>query len=424
MDHPTTIKESGRRLEVTVGRRLADRTVIRAVAAGSLALVLPACGADAPLSEDFRVEIDTVGGVEYVRAFGVPPILDVEPGVRIGAVGDAGEPGPDEFGMIRSVVADAEGAIYVADVQANEIRVFGRDGGHLRTIGRSGRGPGEFNALYTLAWVGDTLVTFDPNNARIGFLSPTGEWLGSTPYRALTGNPMFVRFYPTTAVEAYVLGVLPSDRGLERVYIRVTGTGLADTLVPPPLPDVGASSVIQCPHPGGGGISFFSTPFTPGYINEPAPGGVFATAWSADYRVAFVTAAGDTLRVVERDYRPHPVTDEEWEAGTADYRKFREEMPGARCEPSGPSRPAVKPAIRHLFFDAEGRLWVEWYAAGGFAYDIFGSDGRLIGTVDVPDRDERFPPYARGGRLYQVETDEFDVQYVREYVVELLPSGR
>lgn len=405
MDHPTQVLQTGRRLAVTVGRWLAERTAIRALAAGSLALVLAACGADAPVSGDFRVAIDTVGGVEYVRAFGVPPVLDVETGVRIGAVGDAGEPGPDEFGMIRSVVADADGAIYVADVQANEIRVFGRDGGHLRTIGRSGGGPGEFSALYALAWIGDTLAAFDPSNARIGFLSASGEWLGSTRYLALTGDPMTVRFYPASVGEAYILGVLRSDKGAERAYIRVTGTGLADTLMPPPLPEVGASSVVRCPHPGGGGISFFTTPFAPRHITTPAPEGVFATAWSAEYRVAFVTAAGDTLRVLERDYRPHPVTDEEWEAGTADYRKFREEMPGARCEPSGPSRPAVKPAVRHLFFDAEGRLWVERYTADGFAYDIFDRDGRPVGTVDVPDRDERFPPFARNGRRYQVETD-------------------
>ena len=84
--------------------------------------------------------------------------------------------------MVRSVVADAAGAIYVADVQANEIRVFGADGAHLRTIGRSGDGPGEFNALYALAWIGDTLAAFDPRNGRISFLSPEGDWLGSSRY--------------------------------------------------------------------------------------------------------------------------------------------------------------------------------------------------------------------------------------------------
>lgn len=381
-----------------------------------LALAMAACAADEPRGDESRVVIDTVGGVEYVHAFGAPRVFEIEPGVRIGSGGGAGDPGPDEFGMVRSIVADADGAIYVADVQANEIRVFGADGAHLRTIGRSGDGPGEFNALYALAWIGDTLAAFDPRNGRIGFLSPAGDWLGSTLYLPLTGDPMTVRFHAPSVDEAYIIGYLRREDGSRLIFNRVTGTGIADTLVPPPLPGPALPPAIVCPHPNGA-ISFFTTPFAPRHVTTPAPGGVLATAWSADYRVAFVTEAGDTVRVVERDYRPYPVTDEEWEAGTADYRRFREEVPGARCEPSSPSRPDAKPAIRHLFFDAEGRLWVERYAADGFAYDIFARDGRFLGTVDVPDRDERFPPYARSGWLYQVETDELGVQYVANYRV-------
>lgn len=423
-DHGASSSSRGPRSTEAAGPRTRAREAARASVIGglvnrlaaALAFAMAACAADEPRRDEFRVVIDTVDGVEYVRAFGAPRVFEIEPGVRIGSGGGAGDPGPDEFGMVRSIVADAGGAIYVADVQANEIRVFGADGAHLRTIGRSGDGPGEFNALYALAWIGDTLAAFDPRNGRIGFLSPAGDWLGSTLYLPLTADPMTVRFHAASVDEAYIIGYLRREDGSRMIFNRVTGSGIADTLVPPPLTGFGPSPVIVCPHPDGG-ISFFTTPFAPRHVTTPAPGGVLATAWSADYRVALVTEAGDTVRVIERDYRPYPLMDEEWEAGTADYRRFREEMPGVRCEPPGLSRPDAKPAIRHLFFDAEGRLWVERYADDGFAYDIFDRDGRFLGTVDVPDRDERFPPYARSGWLYQVETDEFGVQQVASYRV-------
>lgn len=51
------------------------------------------------------------------------------------------------FGSIRALQADDDGRIYVADGQANEVRIFAADGTHLRTVGRTGEGPGEFTAL-------------------------------------------------------------------------------------------------------------------------------------------------------------------------------------------------------------------------------------------------------------------------------------
>lgn len=388
-----------------------------AMALAALGVGLAGCGADTPRGGDFDVAYDTIGGVVHVRNTGVPPRLAAEPLVTIGAPGGMGEPRPDEFGRARSVVADAEGAIYVADALAHEIRVFAPDGRHLRSLGRNGGGPGEYNSLYSLAWIGDTLAAFDPGNTRIGFLRPDGAWIGSVPYPRYTGDAMFVRFYPATADEAYIFGVRRVGERSERVFVRLSGSGLADTLTAPASPFPDASTTIVCPHPGGGGISFFETPFAPGHLATPAPGGAFATAWSAEYRIAIVTAAGDTVRVIERAYEPLPVGDAEWEAELTDFREFREQVPGARCEPSGPSRPDVKPAIRHLFFDAEGRLWVERYAPDGFDYDVFATDGGLLGTVDVPDRAEDYPPYARDGRLYQVVTDSLDVQYVKAWRV-------
>ncbi|HEX7117712.1 MAG TPA: efflux RND transporter permease subunit [Longimicrobiales bacterium] len=174
--------------------RRAERKRPAVVAIATLALSAAGCAADAPRDGGVRVAVDTIGGVVHVRATGPAPVLETEALVRIGTMGGVGAPRPDEFGRARSVVAGADGAIYVADAQAHEVRVFGPDGRHLRTIGRNGGGPGEFASLYAFAWIGDTLAAFDPRNARIGFLSADGAWIGSVPYPAITGGPMVIRF--------------------------------------------------------------------------------------------------------------------------------------------------------------------------------------------------------------------------------------
>src|SRR5690606_37417904 len=68
---------------------------------------------------------------------------------RLGAMdGD----GADVFGSIVDVELGPDGTLYVLDAQASEVRAFGSDGVHLRTIGRKGRGQGEFNRAVGMAF--------------------------------------------------------------------------------------------------------------------------------------------------------------------------------------------------------------------------------------------------------------------------------
>jgi sugar lactone lactonase YvrE len=101
----------------------------------------------------------------------------VEEELRIGTLdGD----GPDMFGNVGSLEVDDRGRIYVFDTQANELRVFGPSGEHVRTIGRQGGGPGEFESVIGMAWGPEgRLWTVDPGNARISLFDTLGTYLTS-----------------------------------------------------------------------------------------------------------------------------------------------------------------------------------------------------------------------------------------------------
>lgn len=67
------------------------------------------------------------------------------------------------------------GRLYVADTYAHDIKVFDDDGTLLRTLGRRGDGPGEFNFPTHLAWAGDELYVTDTLNSRIQVLDAEGR---------------------------------------------------------------------------------------------------------------------------------------------------------------------------------------------------------------------------------------------------------
>src|SRR5690606_18027452 len=88
------------------------------------------------------------GGAVHVRnpASG---LWDAEPELRWrlveeARIGRADGEGADVFGAIGSVVEDPLGRVWIVDRMAAELRVFDRNGTHVRTIGRKGSGPGEF----------------------------------------------------------------------------------------------------------------------------------------------------------------------------------------------------------------------------------------------------------------------------------------
>lgn len=107
------------------------------------------------------------------------------------------------------------------------------------------------------------------------------------------------------------------------------------------------------------GTTYFSTPFGPALLEVPTPNGTRAVALSDTYRIAFLNAHGDTLRVIERDARETPISDAEWEAANAEWRTFRQEWPTADGDHGEFDRPHAKPPLAFFCYDDVGRLWVE-----------------------------------------------------------------
>lgn len=67
------------------------------------------------------------------------------------------------------------GDIYVSETHAHDIKVFDKDGKYLRTIGKRGVNPGEFNSPTFLSIAHQKLYVTDTMNARVQVLSLDGK---------------------------------------------------------------------------------------------------------------------------------------------------------------------------------------------------------------------------------------------------------
>lgn len=106
-------------------------------------------------------------------------------------IGDA--VGGDEnlwFSTIRGVGLLSDGSVAAIDRSSEEVRVFGPDGRHLVSMGRSGDGPGEFRSAWFL-WVlpGDTLWVGDYRPWRYNVFTRDGQFVRAVEMTPVYPNP-------------------------------------------------------------------------------------------------------------------------------------------------------------------------------------------------------------------------------------------
>ena len=366
-----------------------------------------ACARDDAPAADFVFNYE---GVTPVANTGPAPPARLDLVVSIGPKRLTDTGSPDEFGSVSSVALGPGGEVFVADLYNREVKVFGLDGIHRRTFGRRGEGPGEFQTLNSLAWVGDRLFSFDPDQGRIGEWSAAGEWLGQRGTMVgVTGHPGILRLYPVGPDEVFRPAY---GQDLEQFFVGLSSGGeTGDTLARLRGPSSGPPAYIECRHERS--LALFPVPFAPRFLQHPGPGGVRYSALTSDYRI-FVTRSdgAEVLKVIERPLPGESFSDDEWRAANAEYHEWREDRQGASCEPREPTRPDAKPFIDDLFVAPDGKLWVEVVRTAGNRWEVFDTEGRLLGSVPTPPRKEYAAPAFGPDHLLTIRRDSLDLDHV------------
>lgn len=402
-------------------RVAAFRTAPR-VAALSTALLLAACGgSDGPGGDD--VTRDTLpDGTPRTLHASLPPAEAVAPLVPDLVIGRLEGEGPEVFGDVRGIEAGPDGEIFVLDVQALEVRVFGPEGDYRRTISRRGDGPGEIAATNGLVRVADTLFVYD--HAKFVILG-----LHVDDGRELVRHPTPVRSWGYTwtgtrddqgrnwkhhSVSDRIPGVMP-EPGLQETLVQDVmvmhdpATGAVDSVA---VGDQVSRAWVQVF--GNQGVSFRLLPFASRKSIAVDPTGGFWVTDGSDYRILRLDAQGDTIGVLEAAVPPRPVT-------AAEREEFRDRLAAESPDAARAAAemidhaPSTHPVVRNLFVAAD-RLWVVRARAPadeGTRIDVFDRDGGYRGSMLLPaDASEFFNPRIRGQSAYLILRDELDVSRV------------
>ena len=87
------------------------------------------------------------------------------------------------------IKCDPKGNIYICDYKASQIFKFDATGKYVKSIGRPGQGPGEFNMPFKIAVTSDRLFVYDMQNTRLCAFTLDGIFVKSVPLMMSEGRP-------------------------------------------------------------------------------------------------------------------------------------------------------------------------------------------------------------------------------------------
>lgn len=373
----------------------------------------------------WTVSVDTVGGT--VRVVNTAPSTGAEPTTvadeefRIGTVEGGGA---TSFGLIRSVAVLQDGRFAVADGQPEEVRLFDREGHHLRTFGGEGAGPGELRGMQGVYVDHEGLLRVaEEGNARLSIFHPVRGFVRSFPLRLFSyGFQGPWRAAIDSAGRTLVASAGQYGEGRFWNMLRIYDPSMnqldsipyydyTDDVQREDLPGAWRISL------GTGSWTWARIPYYPQPHETLAPTGEF---WNSregrpQLEVARWSPAGDTSLVLFSRRQPDPVTPAERDSAMAELRAGFAQRGSALPKLEASRVPATKPPLYGLSLDDRGRLWARLTdpAADTTVYDIFSREGRYAETVSFPFGIDRWiPPVVHGDTVWAVVTDEVDVQYV------------
>lgn len=294
---------------------------------------------------------------------------------------------PYMFGQVSGIALDEQGRIYVVDRQAHEIRVFDPEGTFLFAIGEQGEGPGELDQPCCPAFgPKGHLWVRDDQNRRFNRYRLDGQEATPEGQIRMTHSYFGLMAATTFDTEGRLISVGGKQSESSSRTIRRHRTLENKTAREQLIPEAPDERVPVYEVENEGMRLFFPQPHGPSTEHAHGPGGDWAFAITDRYEVVRFNGAGDTLHAIERSVQGPPLSDEETEQAEERLQQFAEQAGSSVGEiPFGV--PGRKPPIDDLFFDANGRLWVQRSVADTSDMeeaDVYDPSGELVDVVQWP----------------------------------------
>jgi hypothetical protein len=338
----------------------------------------------------WKGSIETADGVVVVRNPAAPMYpqgaLELKEDLSIGTAAGAED---YMFIRLRGLAVDDQGSIITLDQRKPRIDVFGSDGRHVRSIGRRGQGPGEFQTPFfvALAPAGEILVG---EIGRLSFFDRAGFFLRSQDNSV--GPLAFIKYLENGDAVGTRM-VLEEEKPRYEVVLCGPDLKQKTVLTSSPMPDPSAKFRL----------------FTSVVRWDISHGReTVCTSGEADYRLRVFDATGRLVRTIIKAYDPVPVSDDDVD------RQMKNHGIQSRDEITFPRH---LPPISWVYADEDGRIYVSTWQrdprSGVAVFNIFDPEGRYLCDYAIPGE----PLVFKDGKLYAIVDDDEGVQYVKRYAM-------
>jgi len=298
------------------------------------------------------------------------------------------------FSRLGSIQVDDDGNIYVLDTKEILVKVYDKNGKHLRTFGKKGQGPGEFQSASRMYMAEREKLTFlDTENKRFSYYSLNGECLKET-----SCGKWNLRESAKADSKGSIYG--------ETLSISLEGAKKKLLKFDPQFNQVSE-------------IADLEVKMKPPYVN-PMPAKFFFMVTKEDnliwaitlkYELNVINSKGERIKKIVKDYNSVKITDAEKE-------KFRKEkFDDPLVQDIKLEWPENYPPLNYFALDDRGWIYVSTHekdVKGNIYFDVFDVEGRSIARFSHPEAEILFV-VKKNKAYFLVEESKEGIPLVKRY---------
>jgi hypothetical protein len=294
---------------------------------------------------------------------------------------------------VSNVDVDAQNNIYVLDIKASQVKVFDKDGHFVRTIGRKGQGPGEFEGAWKIfISSGNELIVEGLMSRRLDYFNLDGVYIKRVSIAQ--ANISEINMDSTGTI--YGVSSI-QDRNNPRIELKKFDRNLRM---------LGTLDMVPKWNDERDGYN----PFVGGIQQHILPGDQVLVGSNRKYELKVFDSQARLIKIIQKEYEAARITKEDIE---------EREKGMIYKGGSGPSPQYVKflPPFMSFMTDDKGWIFVHLNERTKdrkySLYDIFDAEGKCLAKQVF-----RFWPVLwKKGKLYAVEEDEDGNQFLKRYNV-------
>lgn len=337
------------------------------------------------------------------------PLLEGTPRWRFGDQLGAGEP---SVGDVTDLAIGRAGKVYVLDGMASQLTVLASDGSVDRIFDGTRKGPGEMLIPCCLRLSEDERSIWILNlgaRAHRRYDLATGNYVKEVEAAGMAQIPLMRRPH----------GFAVAVRRPRQAHLLVDTVGVpVDTIVLPAVEELGTAvwKFLELPNQHGRTMRLpIRAPYSPFPFLIHGPTGTVAVGHTSGYRVEILGPSGRRRAVIARDVGPVPLRGRERKEAELRLDSLAEHYRLQGGQYPTFELPDRKPPIQDVWFDADGRLWVQLAVREPAEFstaDVYDDSGKPLFRARWPKKIVLNRGAIRGQDAVGVEVGPYDVQIV------------